>query len=111
MRDQVGAPYVQGYLLHRPMPVADLLEVVRGEPARASEPAGRTGRDQVWPERLTRPLTRRQCGDRGAQRDFADGVWYGALSGPRSMGISSDMVVCHQAGLSNASSAASTCSR
>ncbi len=29
VRDLVGAPFVQGYLLHRPMPIADLLTVVR----------------------------------------------------------------------------------
>jgi diguanylate cyclase (GGDEF)-like protein len=39
VRDQVGAPYVQGYLLHRPMPVADLLEVLRANRGRATPPA------------------------------------------------------------------------
>jgi EAL domain-containing protein (putative c-di-GMP-specific phosphodiesterase class I) len=29
VRDEVGAPFVQGYLLHRPMPIAALLSVVR----------------------------------------------------------------------------------
>jgi diguanylate cyclase (GGDEF)-like protein len=29
VRDQVGAPFVQGYLLHRPMPLSALLAVVR----------------------------------------------------------------------------------
>ncbi|WP_051246478.1 putative bifunctional diguanylate cyclase/phosphodiesterase [Nocardioides halotolerans] len=28
VREQVGAPYVQGFLLHRPMPIADLLSAV-----------------------------------------------------------------------------------
>ena len=39
VRDQVGAPFVQGYLLHRPMPFAALLTAVRAN--RHGEPAGR----------------------------------------------------------------------
>jgi diguanylate cyclase (GGDEF)-like protein len=39
VRDQVGAPYVQGYLLHRPMPIADLLKVVRTNRRREEPPA------------------------------------------------------------------------
>ena len=39
VRDQVGAPYVQGYLLHRPMPVRDLLRVVRANRRQDEPPA------------------------------------------------------------------------
>jgi EAL domain-containing protein (putative c-di-GMP-specific phosphodiesterase class I) len=28
VRDEVGAPFVQGYMLHRPMPLERILEVV-----------------------------------------------------------------------------------
>ena len=40
VRNQVGATYVQGYLMYRPMPVADLLMVVRAN-RRRNEPEGR----------------------------------------------------------------------
>jgi EAL domain-containing protein (putative c-di-GMP-specific phosphodiesterase class I) len=36
VRDDVHAPFVQGYLMHRPMPVKQLLEVVRTN--RAEQP-------------------------------------------------------------------------
>jgi EAL domain-containing protein (putative c-di-GMP-specific phosphodiesterase class I) len=39
VRDQVGAAYVQGYLLHRPMPVRDLLRVVRANRRQDEPPA------------------------------------------------------------------------
>ena len=39
VRDQVGASYVQGYLLHRPMPVTELLIVVRANRRREEPPA------------------------------------------------------------------------
>ena len=42
VRDQVGAPYVQGYLLHRPLPIADLLGVVRANRRRGSRRPNRT---------------------------------------------------------------------
>jgi diguanylate cyclase (GGDEF)-like protein len=41
VRDEVGAPFVQGYLLHRPMPIAALLSVVR---------ANRRGEKRVEPD-------------------------------------------------------------
>jgi EAL domain-containing protein (putative c-di-GMP-specific phosphodiesterase class I) len=44
VQDEVGAPFVQGYLMHRPMPVERLLEVVRAnrrrEPRPPEEPPG-----------------------------------------------------------------------
>jgi len=41
VRDQVGAPYVQGYLLHRPMPLDALLDVLRdNREADGPEPIG-----------------------------------------------------------------------
>ena len=39
VREQVGAPYVQGYLLHRPVPIAELLGVVRDNRRRREPPA------------------------------------------------------------------------
>ncbi|CAN5655146.1 hypothetical protein BH10ACT10_BH10ACT10_01110 [soil metagenome] len=36
VRDHVGASHVQGYLLHRPMPLAQLLAVIAAEPRRAT---------------------------------------------------------------------------
>jgi diguanylate cyclase (GGDEF)-like protein len=45
VRDEVGAPLVQGFLLHRPMPFASLLSVVRANRRRASV----TGDDaELW---------------------------------------------------------------
>ncbi len=38
VRDQVGASYVQGYLLHRPMPITELLIVVRANRRREDPP-------------------------------------------------------------------------
>jgi diguanylate cyclase (GGDEF)-like protein len=39
VREQVGAPFVQGYLLYRPMPLPALLEVVRANRHREDPPA------------------------------------------------------------------------
>ncbi len=41
VRDQVGASYVQGYLMHRPMPIAALLDVVRANRRTEDPPAER----------------------------------------------------------------------
>ena len=58
LREHVHAPYAQGYLMHRPMPLDQLLEVLAREPgARRAEPAPETG---------SRPVTRRAC--RGTER-------------------------------------------
>jgi len=35
LREHVGAPYVQGYFMHRPMPLKEVVEVLRGRPAAA----------------------------------------------------------------------------
>jgi len=44
VRDQVGAPYVQGFLLHRPMPLEALLDVLRSNRHADEPPAGTDGR-------------------------------------------------------------------
>jgi diguanylate cyclase (GGDEF)-like protein len=50
IRDDVHAPYVQGYLMHRPMPVQQVLEVVRTN--RAEHPEVAAGEPPVAGDRL-----------------------------------------------------------
>jgi len=60
VRDQVRAPYVQGYLLHRPMPFAALIDVLNADAGRSSAPAavGRAGEvDQTAPVAPVSSLT------------------------------------------------------
>ena len=70
---EVGAPFVQGYLLHRPMPLAELLAVVQREPTQRTTPVGSACRGGADPERLS-CAQGRQCADRGSERDFAEGL-------------------------------------
>ena len=53
VRNEVGAPFVQGFLLHRPMPLDQLLEVVRANRRRDSVPPSD---EPVGPDGMLAPI-------------------------------------------------------
>jgi hypothetical protein len=52
VRDDVHAPYAQGYLMHRPMPLASMLETIRADRADRAGPRSATfdGEPQDGPD-------------------------------------------------------------
>ena len=116
VRSQVRAPLVQGFLLHRPMPLAALLPVVRANRRDSPSARRRGGRHRPSrgscsprsPDRAARSGCAQctTCGPSGISAT----VLYDGSSGPCSTGVSTEKPVCHHLLVSKVASLASTAS-